>query len=116
MASTETNKRPDLQQLRSEIDQVMRSVREFDEQIEKRNEERWMLVEQLRDYLPQEQFERFEKVIEKICESVTPSPDPSELPPLQIDEQNPLESLRNIRCQIAQDVCQTMGVEPPHVA
>ena len=107
--NSDSNQRPDLQQLRAEVDKVMQSVHEFDEQIEKRNEERLMLVEQLRDLLPQEQFERFEKIINKTVEAVRPAPDPSYLPPLEIDEQNPLESLRRIRCQV-------MGVEPPHVA
>lgn len=115
MTSTDSNQRPDLQQLRAEVDKVMESVREFDQQIEKRNEERLMLVEQLRDLLPQDQFERFEKIINKTVEAVRPAPDPTYLPPLEIDEQNPLESLRRIRCQIAQEVCQVMGVEPPRV-
>jgi hypothetical protein len=43
---------------------------------------------------------------------VKPSPDPQLLPPLEIDPQHPLESLRKIRSQIAQEVCAVMGVEP----
>lgn len=104
------SERPDLQQLRAEVDQVMQSIREFDEKIEERNTQRLMLIEQLRDLLPKEQFERFEKIITKTVEAVRPAPDPQFLPPLEIDEQNPLESLRKIRCQIAQEVCQVMGV------
>ncbi|OHT05328.1 hypothetical protein TRFO_26961 [Tritrichomonas foetus] len=113
--TTDVAQRPDLQQLRQEVDKVMQSVREFDEQIEERNQQRLLLIEQLRDLLPPEQFERFEKIINKTVEAVRPAPDPSYLPPLEIDEQNPLESLRKIRCQIAQEVCSVMGVEPPHV-
>ena len=113
--SVETAQRPDLQQLRADVEKVMQSVRQFDEQIEKRNEERLVLIEQLRDLLPADQFERFEKIITKTVEAVRPAPDPQYLPPLEIDEQNPLESLRRIRCQIAQEVCNVMGVEPPHV-
>ena len=105
-----TSQRPDLQQLRAEVDQVMQSIREFDEKIEERNTQRLMLIEQLRDLLPKDQFERFEKIITKTVEAVRPAPDPQFLPPLEIDEQNPLESLRRIRCQIAQEVCQVMGV------
>lgn len=107
--------RTDLQQLRAEVDSVMQSIKEFDEQSAQRNEDRLRLIEQLRELLPPEQFERFEKIINKTIEAVRPAPDPSLLPPLQIDEQNPLESLRRIRCQIAQEVCQVMGVEAPHV-
>lgn len=102
--------RPDLQQLRAEVDQVMQSIREFDEKIEERNTQRLLLIEQLRDLLPKDQFERFEKIINKTVEAVRPAPDPQFLPPLEIDEQNPLESLRKIRCQIAQEVCAVMGV------
>ncbi|KAH0793022.1 hypothetical protein GPJ56_003073 [Histomonas meleagridis] len=106
---------PDIQQLRAEVDKVMQSVREFDEQIDERNTQRLLLIQQLKELLPEDQFQKFEKIITQTIEAVKPAPDPSTLPPLEIDEQNPLESLRKIRCQIAQEVCQVMGVEPPHV-
>ena len=105
----------ELQQLKAEVDAVMKSIREFDEQIEERNTKRLLLVEQLRDLLPPDQFSKFESIITKTVEAVRPAPDPSCIPPLQIDEQNPLDSLRKIRCQIAQEVCQVMGVESPTI-
>jgi hypothetical protein len=104
--------RPNLQQLRAEVSQVMESIREFDDKIEERNRERLRLIEELRGLLPPEQFKRFETIILKTVEAVKPAPDPRYLPPLEIDERNPLESLRKIRCQIAQEVCAVMGVEP----
>jgi hypothetical protein len=110
-----STQKPDLQQLRAEIDQVMQGIAEFDAKIEERNQQRLVLVEQLRDLLPKEQFERFEKIINKTVDAVRPAPDPKYLPPLEIDEQNPLESLRKIRCQIAQEVCAVMGVDPPRI-
>ena len=102
----------DLTQLKAEVDDVMRQVHEFDKKIEERNTERLVLVQQLQELLPKEQFERFEAIINKTVEAVKPAPDPSLLPPLEIDESNPLESLRKIRCQIAQEVCTVMGVNP----
>jgi hypothetical protein len=104
--------RPDLQQLRAEVAQVLGSIKEFDEKIEERNRERLRLIEELRGLLPPEQFQRFEAILTKTIEAVKPSPDPRYLPPLEIDEQHPLESLRKIRSQIAQEVCAVMGVEP----
>jgi hypothetical protein len=106
------SQRPDLQQLRAEVSQVMDSIKEFDEKIEERNRERLQLIEELRGLLPAEQFKRFEAIIVKTIDAVKPAPDPRYLPPLEIDEQHPLESLRKIRCQIAQEVCAVMGVEP----
>jgi hypothetical protein len=107
--------RPDLQQLRNEVAQVMQSIREFDAKIEERNRDRLALIEELRPLLPPDQFKRFETILTKTVEAVRPAPDPQHLPPLEIDEQNPLESLRKIRCQIAQEVCAVMGVEPPKI-
>jgi hypothetical protein len=107
--------RPDLQQLRAEVAQVMNSIKEFDEKIEERNRERLRLIEELRGLLPEDQFKRFETILTKTIEAVKPAPDPRYLPPLEIDEQHPLESLRRIRCQIAQEVCTVMGVEPPRI-
>lgn len=108
-----SSERPDIAQLRAEVDAVMRSVREFDAQIDERNTQRLMLIEKLRELLPPEQYTRFEDIIMKTIDAVKPAPDPAYIPPLQIDEQNPLESLRKIRVQIAQEVCQVMGVETP---
>ena len=104
--------KPDIQSLRAEVDKVMQSVREFDAKIDERNQQRLLLLEQLKDLLPKENYERFETIIHKTVEAVRPAPDPSLIPPLQIDENNPLESLRKIRSQIAQEVCQVMGVDP----
>jgi hypothetical protein len=107
--------RPDLQQLRAEVTQVMQSIKEFDEKIEQRNRDRLALIEELRQLLPPDQFKRFEAILTKTVEAVKPAPDPRYLPPLEIDEQNPLESLRKIRCQIAQEVCTVMGIDPPRI-
>jgi hypothetical protein len=104
---------PDLQKLRAEVDDVMRSIREFDSQIEERNRQRLVLIQELEGLLPPEQFKRFESILKKTIDAVRPVPD--SFPPLEIDEQNPLESLRRIRCQIAQEVCTVMGVEPPRL-
>ncbi|EAY11528.1 hypothetical protein TVAG_006030 [Trichomonas vaginalis G3] len=103
----------DLQNLRAEVEKVMQSVHEFDEKIEKRNENRLQLIQKLSDLLPKEQFERFEAILNKTVDAVRPAPDPATIPPLQIDEENPLESLRKIRLQIAQEICAVMGVEAP---
>ena len=103
----------ELDQLRAEVDSVMKSIREFDEQIEQRNTNRLLLIENLRGLLPDDQFQRFSEIINKTIESVRPAPEPAQLPPLEIDEENPLESLRKIRVQIAQEVCEVMGVEAP---
>lgn len=105
----------DLQQLKAEVDQVMQEVHEFDQKIEERNRQRFMLIEQLKDLLPQDQFERFENIINKTIEAVKPAPDPSYLPPLEIDESDPLKSLQQIRSQIAEEVCAVMGVPSPHI-
>jgi hypothetical protein len=102
---------PDLQKLRAEVDEVMQSIREFDSQIEERNRQRLILIQELEGLLPAEQFKRFETILKKTIDAVRPVPD--SFPPLEIDEQNPLESLRRIRCQIAQEVCTVMGVEAP---
>ena len=110
---SEASQQQELDQLRAEVDQVMRSIHDFDEQIEQRNTNRLMLIENLRGLLPDDQFHRFEEIINKTIEAVKPAPEPSTLPPLEIDEKNPLESLRKIRVQIAQEVCEVMGVEAP---
>lgn len=112
---SEAAQQTELNQLRAEVDQVMKSIREFDEQIEERNQKRLYLIEQLRELLPKEQFERFETIINKTVHAVRPAPEPSTIPPLDIDSENPLESLRKIRCQIAQEVCEVMGVEAPRI-
>ena len=103
----------ELDQLRAEVDSVMKSIHEFDDQIEERNAKRLLLIENLKGLLPEDQFKRFEEIINKTIEAVRPAPEPATLPPLEIDEENPLESLRKIRCQIAQEVCDVMGVEAP---
>ena len=112
---TDNAQQQELNQLKSEVDAVMESIHQFDEQIEERNTKRLMLIESLKELLPQEQFERFEEIINKTIEAVKPAPEPSTLPPLQIDEENPLESLRKIRCHIAREVCTVMGVESPQL-
>lgn len=106
-----TTSPPDIQELRNEVEKVMESVREYDQQIDERNQQRLVLIEQLRDLLPQEQFEKFEKIITQTIEAVQPAPDPSEIPQIEIDENRPLESLRQIRCQIAKEVCKVMDVD-----
>ena len=58
--------------------------------------------------------QRFSEIINKTIETARPAPEPAQLPPLEIDEENPLESLRKIRCEIAQEVCEVMGVESPN--
>ena len=109
----EVQQQQELDQLKSEVASVLQSIHEFDEQIEERNTKRLMLIENLRGLLPDEQFKRFEEIINKTIDAVKPAPEPTTLPPLEIDEENPLESLRKIRCQIAQEVCEVMGVEAP---
>ena len=108
--ATETS---NLTSLRAEVEQCMQEVHEFDERIEERNQKRLLLIQQLSDLLPEEQFHRFEEILNKTVEAVKPSPDPATLPPVTIDDENPLDSLRKIRCQIAQEVCAVMGVEAP---
>ena len=103
----------ELDQLRAEVDSVLQSIHEFDQQIEERNTKRLLLIENLRGLLPEDQFNRFEEIITKTIDAVKPAPEPTSLPPLEVDESNPLESLRKIRCQIAQEVCEVMGVEAP---
>ena len=103
----------DFSDLHAQIESVMNEVHEFDEKIEERNQKRLLLIQQLHDLLPQEQCDRFEAILNGTVEAVKPSPDPSTVPPVVIDEENPLESLRKIRCQIAQEVCNVMGVEAP---
>ena len=105
----------DLDSLRAEVDDVLKSIREFDEQVEERNEKRLYLIESLRGLLPEDQFKRFEEIMNKTIESAKQAPDAETIPPLEIDEENPLESLRKIRCQIAQEVCEVMGVEAPRI-
>ena len=103
----------DLQNLRAELDRCMQEVQAFDERIEERNQKRLILIQELSDLLPPEQFQRFEEILNKTVEAVKPSPDPATLHPIQIDESNPLESLRQVRSKIAQEVCEVMGVEAP---
>ena len=103
----------ELDQLRADVDSVMRSIREFDQQIDERNTNRHLLIENLRGLLPDDQFQRFSEIINKTMETPRDVPEPAQLPPLEIDEENPLESLRKIRVQIAQEVCEVMGVEAP---
>ncbi|EAY12179.1 hypothetical protein TVAG_003850 [Trichomonas vaginalis G3] len=110
---TDAAQQQELDQLKAEIDSVMKSIHEFDEQIEERNSKRLLLIENLRGLLPDDQFQRFSDIINKTVEAVRPAPEPSTLPPLEIDEENPLESLRKIRLQIAKEVCEVMGVEAP---
>ena len=103
----------ELQSLRAEVEQCMQEVKEFDERIEQRNQKRLLLIQELNDLLPADQYQRFETILNKTVEAIKASPDPSTLPPVTIDDENPLESLRNIRTQIAQEVCDVMGVEAP---
>ena len=102
-----------LTDLHAEIDAVMNKVHEFDEKIEERNQKRLLLIQQLSDLLPEDQFHRFETIINGTVEAVKPSPDPAAMKPIVIDDEKPLESLRQIRTQIAQEVCAVMGVEAP---
>ena len=114
MAETEQTQ-GNVSSIRAEVESVLESVHQFDEQIEERNTKRLLLIENLRELLPEEQFNRFKDIIDKTIEAVKPSPEPTTIPPITIDEQNPLESLRKIRCQIAQQVCEVMGVEAPQL-
>ena len=102
-----------LTDIHAQIESVLNEVRDFDEKIEERNQKRLLLIQQLGDLLPEEQFHRFEAILNSTVEAVKPSPDPATIPPVVIDEQNPLESLRNIRTKIAKEVCEVMGVEAP---
>ena len=106
---------PELQSLREEVDRCMQEVQAFDHRIEERNQKRLLLIQELNDLLPEEQHHRFEEILNKTVESVKISPDPSTLPPVDFDQENPLESLRKIRTQIAQEVCSVMGIEAPEL-
>ena len=112
---SEAPQQSELSAVRSEVEAVLQSVHEFDEQIEERNTKRLLLIENLRELLPEDQFNRFKDIIDKTIEAVKTSPDESTIPPLTVDESNPLESLRKIRCQIAQEVCEVMGVDSPQL-
>ena len=103
----------ELQSLREEVNKCMKEVHEFGEKIDERNQKRIQLIQELSELLPPEQFKRFEDILKKTNEAVQPLPDPGNLKPIPIDEENPLESLRKVRCQIAQEVCTVMGVEAP---
>ena len=113
MSATGLEATAPLDDLHAQVTSVLNEVHEFDEKIEERNQKRLLLIQQLSDLLPEDQFHRFETILNGTVEAVKPSPDPATIPPIVIDEQNPLESLRNIRTQIAQEVCQVMGVEAP---
>ena len=103
----------DLQNLRAEVERCMQEVHEFDDRIEERNQKRLILIQELSEMLPEDQYKRFENILNKTVEAVKTSPDPSTLPDVTIDQSNPLDSLRKIRTQIAQQVCSVMGVEAP---
>jgi hypothetical protein len=106
---------PDLTQLRVEVAEVMKSIKDFDAKIEERNGDRLRLIEELRGLLPPDQFSRIEAILTNTIEAVRLSPESRTIPPLEIDENHRLESLRKIRCQLAQDVCAVIGVEPPKI-
>ena len=103
----------DLENLRAEFDRCMQEVHSFDDRIEERNQKRLILIQELSDMLPEDQYKRFEDILNKTVEAVKTSPDPSSIPDVTIDQANPLESLRKIRTTIAQQVCSVMGVEAP---
>ena len=101
--------------IKQDAENLMKSIHQFDDEMEKKNQELLLLVEQLRDVIPQEQIERVESIVKSTIENVKPAPDFSDFPPIEVDERNPLESLRKIRIDISQELCRVMDVEPPTV-
>jgi hypothetical protein len=103
----------DSEQLRAEVVEVTEEIREFDARIEERARDRLRLIEKLDGLLPADQFENFKAVLTMSVEALKQKPDAEYLPDIEADEEDPIETLRKIRYQIAQEVCTVMGVETP---
>lgn len=100
---------PDLDALRVEVDGIINEMNQLDTKVDERNQKRIELIEELKDLLPEEEFQHIEQIMKKTIEAVRPAKLPLSLPPIYIDEENPLESLRKVRCEIAKEVCDIMG-------
>lgn len=105
----------DIRALREEVESCINSVRHFDDRIEERNRHRLELIEHLRDFLPEEDFKRFEHIITKTIDSFSFAPEHEVIQPITIDDENPVESIRRIRNEIAKEVCNVMGVSAPNI-
>ena len=97
--------------LRKEVENCLKEALEFDERMDERNRKRLELIDSLKDLLPASQFETFETIMNETVDAVRRTPNPGSVPPIDIDENNPLESLRQIRGHIAREVCKVMGVD-----
>ena len=97
--------------LEAEIQAVLNQVEEHDDRIMQRNQKRTLLIEQLSDLLPDVQFHRFEKIINETIDAAKTSPDSANLKPIVLDEEDPVQSLRQLRSDLSQEICKAMGVD-----
>jgi hypothetical protein len=102
---------PDFQGLRAEAEATIKAIQEFDAQIAERNRARLRLLDTVREILTAEQFSDLENALTKSA-GLSEAPVPRDISTeIEFDEGDALNSLRKIRCQIAQEVCAVMDGE-----
>ncbi|EAY06417.1 hypothetical protein TVAG_403740 [Trichomonas vaginalis G3] len=95
----------ELQDLKEESANLINSIREFGTKYQERNHSRQILIEDLRELLPEDQFQRFSALLNDTFEESTDFPQESKLE-IDIDPEDPLTSLRQAREQIMQQLDQ----------
>ena len=100
---------PEHEEIKREIDilsdDVYRLIRESDQlssQINQRNQERLLVLRNLKGAIPDDQYEAFEESLNKAIQEGN-NPPKIELEPIQVDEKNPLEGLRKRRLLLIEE-------------
>lgn len=88
-----------IDEIRKDSNEVLKIIYDYEKERTERNAKKNLLVEQLRDLLPEDQFKHFQKYINSIPERES-LPKTKKQNNFQVDENNPIESLREIRSNI----------------
>lgn len=93
----------ELEDLKLKSRNVINSINEYAQKYQERNTSRQILIEDLRELLPDDQFQRFNTLLNETLEEGQPIEEPTPYN-VEIDPEDPLTSLRQARDAIMEQI------------
>lgn len=105
----ESPRKKELGQIQDDVNKLIQETFSINQTIAKRNQERLQILKEFTNVLTQEQYNRFAESLNKNYQIQQQLYDDLQsIPPIEIDENNPLDSLKMARARLAKDVCDIM--------